>query len=212
MGDLPDGVTHWDGPGLDAWRPWKPAEVADRLAGIGVPWCVVGGWSIDLFLGEETREHEDLEIATHREHLRAIRDALPDMVFHAVGDGQVCRLAPDEEPPLERHQNWVLDVGAQLWRVDVMLEPGDPQTWVYRRDERLQAPRAFMERRTDDGIPFLAPHGALFYKAKNARPKDEADFAACLPRLDDEAREWLLDALEHRHPNHPWCAPLRARV
>ena len=116
MGDLPDGVTHWDGPGLDAWRPWTPAEVADRLAGVGVPWCVVGGWSIDLFLGEETREHEDLEIATHREHLRAIRDALPDMVFHAVGDGQVCRLGPDEEPPLERHQNWVLDVGAQLWR------------------------------------------------------------------------------------------------
>jgi Aminoglycoside-2''-adenylyltransferase len=209
MGDLPDGVTHWDGPGLDAWRPWTPAEVADRLAGVGVPWCVVGGWSIDLFLGEETREHEDLEIATHREHLRTIRDALPDMVFHAVGDGQVCRLALDEEPPLDKHQNWVLDVGAQLWRVDVMLEPGDPQTWVYRRDERLQAPRAFMERRTGHGIPFLAPHGALFYKAKNTRPKDEADFAACLPRLDLEARAWLLDALEHQHPDHPWCAPLR---
>ena len=176
MGDLPEGVTHWDGPGLDAWRPWTPAEVADRLAGVGVPWCVVGGWSIDLFLGEETREHEDLEIATHREHLRAIRDALPDMVFHAVGDGQVCRLAPDEEPPLESHQNWVLDVGAQLWRVDVMLEPGDPQTWVYRRDERLQAPRAFMERRTDDGIAVPRSARSVVLQGEEHAPEGRSRF------------------------------------
>ncbi|MGH3656155.1 MAG: nucleotidyltransferase domain-containing protein [Micromonosporaceae bacterium] len=28
-----------------------------------VPWCVAAGWALDLFRGEQTRPHEDLEIA-----------------------------------------------------------------------------------------------------------------------------------------------------
>jgi len=38
-------------------------EVAKLLAGVDVPWCVAAGWALDLFHGEVTREHEDLEIA-----------------------------------------------------------------------------------------------------------------------------------------------------
>ena len=212
MGDLPEGVTHWDGPGLDAWEAWTPDEIAHRLAGVDVPWCVVGGWAIDVWLGEQSREHEDLEIATQRAHLGAMRQALAGTAFHSVGDGQVFRLEPDEETKVEHHQNWALDVSAQRWRVDVMLEPGDAETWVYRRDERLSAPRAFMVATSDAGVPYLRPHGALLYKAKNMRPKDQADFTTCLPRLDATERAWLLDALAHQHPVHPWCALLRSNL
>jgi hypothetical protein len=34
-------------PDLDAWEPWQPAELAARLAGTDVPWCVAGGWALD---------------------------------------------------------------------------------------------------------------------------------------------------------------------
>ncbi len=205
---LRDGVTHWGGPGLDAWRAWTPSEAAHRLAGVGLPWCVVGGWAIDLFVGRETRSHEDLEIAVLRPDFSQVRDALAGHRFHVVGDGEVRALPEGEDPPVDKHQNWVLDPDAQAWRMDVMLEPGDPATWVFRRDDSIRAPRAAMVGRTCDGIPFLRPHGALLYKARAARPKDEHDLAVCRPRMDAGARAWLAGALARAHPDHRWIEAL----
>lgn len=205
---LPPGVKHWEGPPLEAWSAWTPREAAARLGSAGVPWCVVGGWAIDLFAGEQTRPHEDLEIAIVRPHLPAVRRCLASYALYVVGDGEVRALAPDAQPPANLHQNWVLDVAAQAWRMDVMLEPGDAVTWVFRRDETIRAPRTRMIATTSDGIPFLRPEGVLLYKAKAAREKDEADFAALLPRLDAGARAWLAGALARAHPAHPWLRAL----
>jgi hypothetical protein len=205
-------ATHWDGPGLDAWHPWTPPEMAHHLSTVSVPWCVVGGWSIDLFLGEQSRDHEDLEIAVLRGHFGEVRRALAGFVFHVVGDGEVRRLDDDVEPPREKHQNWVLDPVANVWRADVMLEPGDETTWVYRRDESIRAPRDFMVRQTGDGIPFVAPHGALLFKAKAARPKDEADLAMCLPRMTPDECAWLAGALRSEDPAHRWLPGIEARA
>ena len=209
MADLPDGVTLWEGPPLDAWRPWTPTEAATRLEAIDVPWCVVGGWAIDLFLGEQTRAHDDLEIAVLRADFTTVRRALSGFALFVVGDGEVRALPPGALPPDGKHQNWVLDTDAYLWRMDVMLEPGDAETWTFRRDQSVHAPREFMVDRTAEAIPFLAPHGALLFKAKATRPKDEADFSACLPRLSPSARTWLRDAIQHAHPGHPWIEQLR---
>lgn len=204
----PSGVTHWEGPGLDAWQAWTPAEAAQRLQTVGVSWCVVGGWAIDLFLGHQSRPHDDLEIAVLRPDFGAVRRALAACELFMVGDGEVRRLPTDAQPPLDKHQNWVLDVDAQAWRMDVMLEPGDADTWVFRRDPSVRPPRSFMIDRKEDGIPCLGAHGALLYKAKAARPKDEADFSACLPHLAPEAQAWLAVALDQVHPGHPWRARL----
>lgn len=138
-----------------------------------------------------------------------IRQALRGFELFSVGDGEVRTLAPGASPPEDRHQSWVLDVDANAWRMDVMSEPGDSDTWVFRRDQSIQAPRAFMVDRTRDGIPFLAPHGTLLYKAKASRPKDEADFSVCAPRLTPRPRTWLVDALQVAHPGHPWIERLR---
>ena len=201
-------MTHWDGPGLDAWRAWTPAEAAERLAGADVTWCVVGGWSVDLFLGRETRAHEDLEIAILRPDWPRVRRALSDLVLHAVGDGEVRLLAPDEEPPAKIHQTWALDPRANEWRVDVMMESGDAATWAYRRDESLTAPRNVMVGATADGIPYLHPRATLLFKAKYQRPKDEADLEVTLPHLEADDRSWLRAALERFHPGHAWLERL----
>jgi hypothetical protein len=108
-------MTRWDGPGLEAWRPWAPAGAAHVLSGAEVRWCVVGGWAIDLFVGRTTRDHEDLEIAVLRDDFARVRRALRAYRLHVVGDGEVRALAEDEEPPEDRHQNWVLDPAAQEW-------------------------------------------------------------------------------------------------
>jgi hypothetical protein len=177
------------------------------LAGVDLTWCVVGGWAIDLFLGRETRSHGDLEIAIARADFPRLRDHLPTYRLHSVGGGEVRAMSAHEVTPPDKHQNWVLDVDENVWRMDVMLEPGDEETWVYRRDESVRAPRQRMVS-TRDGVPFMKPEAVLLYKAKAQRPKDEADFAACLPLLDVEARQWLREILIRLHPEHSWLSPL----
>jgi hypothetical protein len=102
----------------------------------------------------------------------------------------------------------MLDETAGRWRVDVMTEPGDEQTWVYRRDPRITAPRDQMIGRTDGGVAYLRPHGALLYKAARTRPKDEADFPHAAAELTTSERSWLIDALSTVYPGHPWIRRL----
>jgi hypothetical protein len=73
---IPPGGTEVIDP---PWDPWRPADIARLLAGVTAPWCVAGGWAIDLFLGRQTREHGDLEIAVPASAFPVIRDALATM-------------------------------------------------------------------------------------------------------------------------------------
>lgn len=205
---MEERAKHWDGPAIEAWSgAWTPGEVAEKLAGVQAPWCVVGGWAIDLYLGYKTRPHGDLEIAISRSDFPEVRAWLSAYEFHAVHDGEVRRLSEDEQLPTETNQAWALDPGVRLWRVDVMQEPGDRNTWIFRRDERITAPRSVMVT-SEGGIPVLRPEGVLLYKAKACRPKDQADFATCLPHLSTDARAWLSEALEVVYPGHPWLRAL----
>ena len=72
-------------PDLDAWDPWSPAEAAARLASVDAPWYVAAGWAISLFLGEEHREHEDLEIAVPAHRFDEVRAALDEFELFVPG-------------------------------------------------------------------------------------------------------------------------------
>jgi hypothetical protein len=120
----------------ERWDAWRPDEAADRLRVISAPWCVAGGWGLDLWRGEQTREHSDLEIA------------IPTLPYdYVIGHDAV-------------------------------------------------------------GIPYLNPGIVLLFKAKHARQKDQADFAAALPLLQPASAAWLRAAPERVHPGHPWIEPL----
>ena len=57
-------------------------EVLDRLNAASVRWWVHGGWGMDALLGEETRPHDDLDLAVARADLVLLETALPE--FHRV--------------------------------------------------------------------------------------------------------------------------------
>jgi hypothetical protein len=90
-----------------------------------------------------------------------------------------------------------------------MLDEACGQDWRSQRDPRISRPIASLGRVTADGIPYLAPEIQLFYKAKAARRKDQADFAAVLPVLTTPQRQWLHDAITLAYDQrHPWRARL----
>jgi hypothetical protein len=89
-----------------------------------------------------------------------------------------------------------------------MVEPGDDQKWIYRRDPRIFAPRAQVMATTTRGIPYMRPSIVLLFKAQQLRPIDEFDFNASLDLLEPSERAWLRDALHVSNPGHHWIGRL----
>ncbi|MGN9909775.1 nucleotidyltransferase domain-containing protein [Phytohabitans sp. LJ34] len=190
-------------PDIDAWAGWHPRVLAARMDGFAAPWYVAGGWAVDLFLGEQTRPHEDLEIAVPAGDFTAVAERFPECGFAVPRDGAVWPLSDEE---LRRgHQTWAWERAAGVWRFDVFREERDGDGWVCRRDARIRLPYAEVIRHDPDGIPYLAPEIVLLFKAKGARDKDVADLERVLPRLGGERRRWLADTLALVHPGHPWA-------
>lgn len=193
---------------LDAWDSWSPAEAAQRLEELAAPWYVAAGRALDLYLGRQTREHDDLEIGVPAHRFAEVRDVLVDLELVVVGDGKAWPAT--SETLSAHHQTWVRERGGGPWRVDVFREPWDGDVWVCRRDPRIRLRSANLIARTSDLIPYAQPEVVLLLKAKATRPKDEGDFATVLPHLDAGRRAWLSDALALVHPGHPWLEALVA--
>lgn len=194
---------------LDArWSSsWSPGEVAQRLAGITAPWCVAAGWALDLFRGGQTREHGDIEIAIPAVAFPEVRDRFPGYVFDAVSSGRIWEHAAPEVLDAT-HQTWLRDPATGNYLLDVFREPHEGETWICRRDATIRFGYSEIIRRTPDGIPYLMPELVLLFKARHARPKDQADFDNTVPLMTPAQRARLSGLLAHVHPGHRWLESL----
>jgi hypothetical protein len=84
--------------------------------------------------------------------------------------------------------------------------------WRYRRVPSIVRHIEQVGKRTDAGIPYLAPEAVLLFKSKNTgkreRSKDQSDYENVLPHLGTEARAWLRWALIATDPTHAWIGEL----
>jgi len=185
------------------WEPLRPEAAQELLARLAVPWCIAGGWALDLFLGEE-RSHGDLDVSLLRRDASALPRALPDWELRRAREG---RLEPWSGEEIAGGSVWARPRDADRWWLEFVFEEATGRMWRYRRDRRVTRPLAELawER---DGIRALAPEVVLLFKSRLARPEDGDDFERTLPRLAAESRAWLASALELAHPGHPWLAEL----
>ncbi|MEV6109971.1 hypothetical protein AB0M28_35490 [Streptomyces sp. NPDC051940] len=204
----PGGVVL--GPGeIDArWAgAWRPEQAAERLARVRTPWYVAAGWALDLFRGEQSRPHGDLEIAVPEAGFPEVRECFPEYEFDAVGSGRVWAAA-GTEALAATHQTRMRDPASGRFLLDVFREPHQGGTWICRRDPSIRLPYDAVIERTAHGVPYLVPEVALLFKAKAPRPKDQADFESVLPLLNQRRRDLLTGWLHRVHPGHPWLAVL----
>ncbi|WP_203920744.1 nucleotidyltransferase domain-containing protein [Rugosimonospora africana] len=209
---LPDGGIELSSADLEAlparWSScWTPSDVAQRLSGIATPWCVAAGWALDLFRGTQTREHGDIEIAIPAADFPEVRNRFPGYVFDAVSSGRIWENATPDVLAAT-HQTWLRDPATGDYLLDVFREAHDGATWICRHDKTIRLPYSEIIHRTPDGIPYLAPELVLLFKAKHARPKDQADFDEIVPHLTPDARTILAGLLARAHPGHHWIANL----
>ena len=209
-------------------RQQPPQQAQELLWLYDRPWWIAGGWALDLWLGRQTREHADIEIAIPRRDQLALRSFMSQFRFTQVmrADGSSAEqpLPADalvEPPQHELHARRVTGAGHDplaLMQCEVLLNEIDGGVWRYRRDQRVSLPLERLGGKNADGLPYLAPEVVLLYKAglwRDGAPlaqKDDADFSAVLPHLPSAARYWLREAIATAHPGHPWLLELNTPV
>jgi hypothetical protein len=169
---------------MSEWESLRPADAAELLGGLDMPWWIAGGWALDALA---PRAHEDLDVMVLRRDLDAVVAVLPGWELDDKGNSV-----------------WARPSGGERWHLELVLDEADGDTWRYRRDARITRPLASL------GPPHgpLAPEVVLLYKAKDDAEKARSDFAAVVPQLSADARAWLRDAVELAHPDSPHLAVL----
>jgi Aminoglycoside-2''-adenylyltransferase len=197
-------------PDVSKWDAWRPEEIARLFDGVHMPWYVAAGWALDLFAGEQRREHEDLEVAVPSSRFDELEPVLRAFdAFVITGPGEATPLVDARDRLMDTHQTWMREPETELWRFDVFREPSDGDTWICRREPSIRMPYARLIERTADGIPYGRPEVVLLFKAKHAHEeKNRRDFEATSPLLDAARRAWLRDALERVHAGHEWLGAL----
>src|SRR5258707_5135337 len=119
-----------------------PLKVIPLLEGYPSAWCIAGGWSIDFFLGYETREHDDVEILVYRRDQMALQAHLKDwqlrkVISHGDGTATVIPWERGEWLSLPIHQIRSPATNT-VPEFDFMLNEAVDESWVYRRNPTVK--------------------------------------------------------------------------
>lgn len=182
------------------WRETSPEELAGWLAEAEVPWGIAGGWALDLWAGEISRPHSDIEISCLRADLPLLLPLLSGFEIAIARSKQLTPYHQGAELPAPPFSLWLRRHREPLWDFEIVSETQQDGQWAYRRDHTIRCPldRVFMPSAA--GWPIIAPQIQLLYKCKEPRPKDLADLRRSVPRLDEAARVWLRSAVATAHP------------
>jgi hypothetical protein len=186
-----------------------PETVASVMRPLGVWWGFAGGWAIDLWIGQVTRRHHDVEVVVRREDQLRIHQALSR-------EWQMMCL----EPPHSAWRPWREQerISAPAFQTkarqrstefDLFLEDVVGGVWSFRRDRSIQRPvEDVLADATSELLPVVRPEIQLLYMAKSGEPKNQHDFERVLPQLGREGANWLRHALLVIDPEHRWVARL----
>ncbi|PZG03080.1 hypothetical protein C1J01_46610 [Nonomuraea aridisoli] len=213
--------------------PEAVAYVRDLLDGLGAAWVLCGGWAADAWLGRQTRDHGDVDIAVFHHDQRAVFEHFPGWALVAHDPG-----VPDDTT--EQWNGRPLDLPAHIhlpelhsplstsatlthteFGFEFLLNERSGHDWVLNREHGIAVPLERAVQTSQWGLATAAPEIVLFFKAGGhltpdqahaandvLRPHDEQDLLALLPILTTDRRTWLAHTLGKTHPGHRWLTHL----
>jgi hypothetical protein len=187
------------------WASSTPRDARLLLDGFPGAWWISGGWAIEAFTGV-SRGHKDVDVTIFRRGVAALREHFRGRLdIWAAGSGTLRPLdGARPRPPAWMGQLWLREHALAPWLLDVLLNPGGPRLWVFKRDPSVTRSLDDATWVAPDGLRYLRPELVLAHKAKHPTAESDADLAATLPLLDRAARTWLRAHLASHHPGHPW--------
>ncbi len=182
-----------------------PLSAAIAMVGFTRPWCIAGGWGIDLWLGKMTRQHSGVKIAILREHQIDLRDYCHGWKFHIkTMDGRLVAwkqtnrqmlMLPVRE--LQAHDRAARPIGISLHESDG-IDWIDPMFFDVRRNLSTWLTR------TSRGVPVLSPEVNLLIRSHDPGDRVELDFRSAADLLGEDQRTWLKLSLMRINAYHPW--------
>ncbi|MDW8263148.1 MAG: hypothetical protein RMJ35_11535, partial [Phycisphaerales bacterium] len=172
------------------------------------PWCIAGGWAIDLWLGRLTRSHRDVQVAILRQDQIALRDFLSTWRFFVVTPRGMTPWRREDRQMLMLPVHELRAADARGRQLGFLLNECDSVDWLFGRDQRIRWPLDQWIITGAFGVPVLAPNIVLLYKSQAPRAWDELDLRSSLPALAPELKDWLADAIRLMRDDHPWLAAL----
>jgi hypothetical protein len=191
-------------------------------------WFLCGGWAVDAWLGRETREHHDVDVAIFEHDQLAIREHLPEWQLVGHDDNWSGENPIFPNVPIVPTELWdgrrlelpghVHARAADGFEFELNLNEIDHGDWVFSGEPRIALPLERCVHQSAWGIPAVTPEVIVYYKAlpprwrdeprTPLREHDERDFATLLPDLTEIQREWLRESISLIEPRHPWLARL----
>ena len=189
--------------------PEPVQAVADSLRHFTGIWSLCGGWAVDAWIGRQTREHLDVDVAMFLDDQERIWNELRDwqLVAHDTPDAAHKDRWDGHQLAYPAH----LHADADDRKREIQVNERAANDWILSRspDVRLPATRFALDSHWN--VPTMAPEAILFYKGAESqrRPHDEQDFETLRPVLDADQRAWLADALTRIDERHRWLPRLR---
>ncbi len=192
------------------WEPLSLEEVQKLLGSVTAPWWIAGGRALDMFVGHETRSHNDTDVAVLRRDQQVFREALGKWDVHVAHGGAFIPWKRGQQITApEQHEIWARETADGPWRIELLFEESSGSRWSYRRDPRIGLNITDLGRRDERGIPYLRPEVTLLYKSKSPRATDETDLLSVLSHLDPAQRGWLFATIYTADPHHRWLEHLK---
>lgn len=188
------------------WNPLSVDELNKALRELKCDWLIAGGFAIDLFIGKETRKHDDIDILINREDQKNLHEALPDWeLFVADPPGSLRQWDKGEFLAKGIQDIWCRKNSNDAWRFQIMLFDSQNGEWIFKRNENIHKDLNSIYIIKNNGIKILAPEIQLLYKANSIREKDQMDFNNSIMLMNDEQKNWLKLAITEVYNNkHEW--------
>ena len=193
--------------------PYQPLEILSLLEAAPFRWWITGGWSIDLFLGKQTRSHFDIDVAIARsDHLNA-QSYLNRWDFWSTmrndeGDIVLNRWVIGHSLGIEIPGVWARESQNAPWRFEFLFQEINDGIWTFRYNDSVQHSVEEIGGYSPVNIPFQLPEISLLLKALRLRDIDEEDFQRVLPHLNHRQREQLSIDIRKIQPQHHWLSVL----
>ncbi len=193
------------------WQPLGVAETVALFSKAPFAWAFGGGYAIEHFVGRNFRAHEDVDVMIFRDQQLVAQQWLAGWNLYAADPpGNLRPWQSGEFLPFGVHDIWAHRPQSHAWQFQFLVAEVDGGDWFFRRNPLIRGRRNELIQ-VYSGQPCVRIEVQLFFKSRGTRAKDLQDFAACLPLLAPEAKNWLREALTLNSPEgHAWLAQLDA--
>lgn len=59
---------------FNRWNHLRVADVVARFKDAPFAWCIAGGYAVELFLGKQIRQHDDIDVMIYRDEQLRVQE------------------------------------------------------------------------------------------------------------------------------------------